>query len=58
MEAELWTTLLAITHGLLVAVALALRPPAATRLRRVGWTLVSTSTAAALTLIAMLARMP
>lgn len=53
-----WTALLAITPGLLVAVALAFRPPAPTRLRTVGWTLVSTSTAAALILIAALARTP
>lgn len=53
-----WTTLLAISPGLLVASALALRPPAPTRLRTVGWTLISTSTAAALILIAALPRIP
>jgi len=51
-----WTTLLAIGPGLLVAVLVALRPPAPTRLRIVGWTLVSTSTVAAAILIAALAR--
>jgi hypothetical protein len=53
-----WTTLLAISPGLLVAIALAFRPPAPTHLRTVGWTLVSTSTAAALILIAALPRTP
>jgi hypothetical protein len=53
-----WATLLAISPGLLVAVVLAFRPPAPTRLRMVGWTLISTSTAAALILIASLARTP
>lgn len=53
-----WTTLLAIGPGLLVALALAFRPPAPARLRTVGWTLVSTSTAAALILIAALPRTP
>lgn len=49
-----WTTLLAIVPGFIVAAALALRPPASTHLRTVGWTLVSTSTAAALILMAAL----
>jgi hypothetical protein len=53
-----WTTLLAIGPGLLVALALAFRPPDPTRLRTVGWTLVGTSTAAALILMAALPRMP
>lgn len=53
-----WTTLLAISPGLLVALALAFRPPPPTRLRTVGWTLVSTSTAAALVLVAALPRTP
>jgi hypothetical protein len=50
-----WTTLLAAAPGLAAGSWLAVRPPAPTRLRLVGWTLVLTSVAAALTLIASLA---
>lgn len=44
----------AATPGLAVAAWLALRPPPPARLRTVGWTLVATSTAAAVVLVAML----
>ena len=46
-----WTTLMAVSPGVVVALALALRPPAASRLRTVGWTLVSASAATAIMLI-------
>jgi len=47
-----WTALLAASPGLVSAGWLAWLPPSPTRLRRVGWTLVTTSAAAALILIA------
>lgn len=53
-----WTTLLAAAPGLSLAALLVARPPPPTRLRRVGWTLVSTSAAAALILIARLGGTP
>jgi hypothetical protein len=46
-----WTTLLAAAPGLLGASWLAMFPPPATRLRTIGWTLVTTSAAAALMLL-------
>jgi hypothetical protein len=49
-----WVTLAAVAPGLAAALAVASRPPSATRLRTVGWTLVSTSSAAAVLLIAFL----
>jgi hypothetical protein len=53
-----WTALIAATPGLLAAVALAARAPSPARLRAVGWTLVSTTAAAALILIVGLAGRP
>jgi hypothetical protein len=44
-------TLIAVVPGLAVSLGLATRPPAPTRLRAVGWTLVSASAAAAAILI-------
>jgi hypothetical protein len=46
-----WLALFAAIPGVAVATALAVCPPAPTRLRTVGWTLVSASAAAALILI-------
>jgi hypothetical protein len=51
-----WAALVAAAPGLVLAVSLALRPPPPTRLRLVGWLLVSTSAAAALVMIAALPR--
>ena len=51
-----WATLPAAAPGLLLALSLAIRPVSPTRLRLVGWLLVSTSAAAVLILIAALAR--
>jgi hypothetical protein len=47
-----WVTLSASAPGVAVAALLVFRPPPPTRLRTVGWTLVSTSALAALMLIA------
>jgi hypothetical protein len=47
-----WTTLIAASPGLLAAVSVAVAAPSPTKLRAVGWSLVSTSGAAALILIA------
>jgi hypothetical protein len=46
------TAALAVLPGLAVAVVLAVRPPAAVRLRTVGWTVIGTSAWTALVLIA------
>lgn len=53
-----WTTLLATAPGLAAAGWLAAFPPAPTRLRAVGWTLVAAAAAAALILVAGLAGGP
>jgi hypothetical protein len=49
-----WAALAAVAPGLVAAIAVAWRPPSPTRLRTLGWALVSTSTLAALVLIAAL----
>lgn len=49
-----WAALAGAAPGLVAAAVVALRTPAPARLRRVGWTLVSASTAAAIILIAAL----
>jgi hypothetical protein len=46
-----WTTLGAVAPGLLMATAFAIHPPAATRLRAVGWTLLSASATTAVILV-------
>jgi hypothetical protein len=50
-----WTTLVAVCPGVLAAVYLAIWPPSPAKLRRVGWTLIATTSAAAAVLIAGLA---
>lgn len=50
-----WTTLIAAAPGLVAAAWIAVFPPAPAQLRTVGWTLVTTSAAAALILLAGLA---
>jgi hypothetical protein len=51
-----WNTLFAVAPGLVAGSWLAMHPPAPTRLRTVGWTLVATSAATALILMIGLAR--
>jgi hypothetical protein len=51
-----WAALTAAAPGLAAAAWIAMFPPAPTRLRTVGWTLVATAAAAALILLAGLAR--
>jgi hypothetical protein len=49
-----WTALVAAAPGLLLAVALAVRPPSAGKLHLVGWTLVAVSVASMVILIGSL----
>jgi hypothetical protein len=49
-----WVTIAAIVPGVLVSIVLAFRPPPATRLRSVGWTLLTTSAIATVLLVAAL----
>jgi hypothetical protein len=53
-----WAGILASAPGLVLSVALVLRPPAPTQLRTIGWLLVSASSAAVIILIALLERAP
>ena len=46
-----WAMLAAVVPGLAVSIALAFHPPAPTRLRSVGWTLVSASAIAMVLLV-------
>ena len=49
-----WAALIAVVPGLLLAVTLAIHPPPPTRLRAVGWTLMSISVLTTATLVAAL----
>jgi hypothetical protein len=53
-----WAVVLATAPGLVVSTVLTVQPPSPAQLRTVGWTLVSTSSFAVITLIAMLPRLP